>query len=68
MAVRRVVKQRVHVYYYKELADVYVGEDTLLERLFFSAPGRGYVISFLRSREPTAAEVARLIAAGQAKP
>lgn len=68
VAVRRVAKQRVHVYYYKELADVYVGEDTLLERLFFSAPGRGYVISFLRGREPTAAEVAKLIAAGQAKP
>jgi len=68
LAVRRVVKQRVRVYYYKELADVYVGEDTLLERLFFSTPERGYVLSFLKGREPTAAEVARLIAEGQAKP
>lgn len=68
LAVRRVVKQRVHVYYYKELADVYVGEDTLLERLFFSAPKRGYVLSFLKGRTPTAAEVAKLIAEGQAKP
>jgi hypothetical protein len=68
LAVRRVVKQRVRVYYYRELADVYVGEDTLLERLFFSAPERGYVLSFLKGREPTAAEVADLIAEGQAKP
>jgi len=68
LAVRRIVKQRVHTYYYKELADVYVGEDTLLTPLFFSAAGRGYILSFLKGREPTAAEVARLIAEGHAKP
>jgi hypothetical protein len=68
LARRRVVKQRVRVYYYKELADIYVAEDPLLERLFFSAPKRGYVLSFFKGREPTAAEVAALIAAGQTKP
>ncbi len=67
LAVRRVVKQKVRVYYYKELAGVYVGEDTSLDRLFFSAQGRDYVISFFKGREPTAVEVAKLIAAGQAK-
>jgi hypothetical protein len=68
LAVRRVVKPRVRVHYYKELTGVCVSEDTLLARLFFSARGRDYVISFFRGREPTAAEVAKIIAAGQAKP
>jgi hypothetical protein len=66
--VKRVVKAKVRGYYYKELEDVYVGEDTLLDRLFFAARGRPYVLSFFKGREPTAADVAGLIAAGRAKP
>jgi hypothetical protein len=66
--VKRVAKAKVRGYYYKELEDVYVGEDTLLDRLFFAGRGRPYVISFFKGREPAAADVAGLIAAGRAKP
>ncbi len=66
--VKRVVKAKVRGYYYKELEDVYVGEDTLLDRLFFAARGRSYVLSFFKGQEPAAADVAGLIAAGRAKP
>ena len=66
--VKRVVKAKVRGYYFKELEDVYVGEDTLLDRLYFTARGRPYVLSFFKGQEPPAAYVAELIAAGQAKP
>jgi hypothetical protein len=68
LQVKRIVKAKVRSYYFKELEDVYVGEDTLLDRLYLVARGRPYVISFFKGREPAAADVAGIIAAGQAKP
>lgn len=66
--VKRVVKAKVRGYYFKELEDVYVGEDTLLDRLYFTARGRAYVLSFFKGQKPAAADVAGMVAAGQAKP
>ena len=66
--VKRVVKAKVRGYYFKELEDVYVGEDTLLDRLYFTARGRAHVLSFFKDQKPAAADVAGMVAAGQAKP
>jgi hypothetical protein len=66
--VKRVAKAKIRTFYYKELDDVFVGENTLLDRLFFVARDRRYVLSFFKDLEPAAAEVAKLIAAGRAKP
>jgi hypothetical protein len=65
---KRVAKAKVRTYYYKELDEVFVGEDTLLDRLFFVARDRRYVLSFFKGLEPAAADVAKLIAAGRARP
>ncbi len=66
--VKRVAKAKIRTFYYKELDDFFVGEDTMLDRLFFAARGRPYVLSFFKGLRPAAAEVAKLIAAGRARP
>jgi hypothetical protein len=68
LSVRRLVKPKVLNYYYKELDEIYVGENTLLDRLYFAARGREYVISFFKGRQPTAGRAAELIGAGRVKP
>lgn len=68
LSVRRLVKPKILNYYYQELEEVYVGENTLVDRLYFAARGRDYVISFFKGREPTADQAADLIGAGRAKP
>lgn len=68
LCVKRVAKAKVRTYYYKELDDVFVGEDTLLDRLFFVARDRRYVLSFFKGLEPAATDVVKLIVAGRARP
>jgi hypothetical protein len=65
---KRIAKAKIRTYYYKELDDVFVGEDTMLDRLFFAARDRRYILSFFKGLKPAAAEVAKLITAGRAKP
>jgi hypothetical protein len=65
---KRGLLRKVATYYYKELGTAFAEGDAMVDRLFFEVRGRGYVVSFFKGMEPTAAGAARIIETGRAKP
>jgi len=67
LAVRRWFKWRLDEYYYKELEGAAYAEYVTVGQLEFRVRGRRFLLTFLKGLTPTAEQLARLIAAGQAR-